>query len=166
MRCSPSECDAWVALCLDAGRSGCGQRRFPENRIVKQWPLGTRLGKLCRGMMTRYRRRAFSSGVAFASLLPLAAISWAQGQPQDRIVATAISDSEVTQLRGNVHPLARAEFDRGKVADSMLLPRITMFFTPSREQQAALSQLLSEQQDRGSPNYHRWITPREFGNRF
>ena len=103
--------------------------------------------------------------MALASLLFLAAISRAQAPPQDRIV-TAIRDAEVKHLEGNVHPLARAEFDRGKVADSTLLPRITMFFTPSPSQQAELSQLLSEQQDRSSPNYHRWIAPPEFGIRF
>ena len=84
---------------------------------------------------------------------------------QDRI-RTPISDSESTQLRGNVHALARAEFDRGKVADSKLLPRVTIFFTPSPSQQTVLNQLLSAQQDRTSPNYHRWITPQEFGIRF
>ena len=89
----------------------------------------------------------------------------AQEVPESRI-RTAISDSDVRQIQGNVHPLARPEFDRGKIADSTLLPRITIYFTPSSSQQAALSQLLSEQQDRSSPNYHRWITPQEFGARF
>ena len=99
------------------------------------------------------------------SLLFVGAISDAQEMPESRIRA-AISDSDVRQIQGNVHPLARPEFDRGKIADSTLLPRITIYFKPSPSQQAALSQLLSEQQDRSSPNYHRWITPQEFGARF
>ena len=32
--------------------------------------------------------------------------------------------------------------------------------------QAALSALLVRQQDPGSPDYHRWLTPEEFGERF
>ncbi len=99
------------------------------------------------------------------SLLFVGAISDAQEVPESRIRA-AISDSDVRQIQGNVHPLARPEFDRGKIADSTLLPRITIYFKPSSSQQAALSQLLSEQQDRSSPNYHRWITPQEFGAHF
>jgi subtilase family serine protease len=99
------------------------------------------------------------------SLLFVGAISHAQEVPESRIRA-AISDSDVRQIQGNVHPLARPEFDRGKIADSTLLPRITIYFKPSSSQQAALSQLLSGQQDRSSPNYHRWITPQEFGARF
>lgn len=98
-------------------------------------------------------------------VLLLAPRSRAQAPLQDRIV-NAVRDSEVTQLRGNIHPLARAEFDRGKAADAMLLPHVSMLFTMTPSQQAALSQLISEQQDRGSANYHRWLTPQEYGARF
>ena len=114
--------------------------------------------------MTVWSGRVFSSIVALAFVLFLTTTSRAQ-TPQERIL-TAVSDSDIRQLRGNVHPLAQAQFDGGKVDDSTLLPRMTMFFAPSPRQQAALSQLLSEQQDRSSPNYHRWITPGEFGIRF
>jgi subtilase family serine protease len=113
-----------------------------------------------------YCRYAYVSRMGvLASLLFAAAISHAQGAPENRIRA-AISDSDVRQVQGNVHPLARPEFDRGKIADSTLLTRVTIFFKPSPSQQEALSRLLSEQQDRSSPNYHRWITPREFGASF
>src|ERR1700758_5150523 len=113
-----------------------------------------------------YRRYAYVCRMGvLGSLLFVAAISHAQGVPEDRI-RTAISDSDVRQVQGNVHPLARPEFDRGKIADSALLPQMTIFSKPSPSQQAALSQLLSAQQDRSSPNYHRWITPQEFGASF
>jgi subtilase family serine protease len=36
----------------------------------------------------------------------------------------------------------------------------------SPAQQAALAQLLKDQQDPSSPQYHRWLTPAEFGDRF
>ena len=36
----------------------------------------------------------------------------------------------------------------------------------SAAQQADLDQLLAEQQDRSSPNYHAWLTPEQFGDRF
>lgn len=101
---------------------------------------------------------------AFLLLVALLAHSQAE-QQQDRILR-AINNSEVRLLHGNLHPLARLEFDRGRMPDSMSLPRITMFFAPSPAQQAALGQLLSQQQDPSSPNYHRWLTPRDFGARF
>ncbi len=36
----------------------------------------------------------------------------------------------------------------------------------SRDQQAALEKLLRDQQDPNSPNYHKWLTPEEYGDRF
>jgi hypothetical protein len=36
----------------------------------------------------------------------------------------------------------------------------------SPAQESALKQLLDQQQDRFSPNYHKWLTPEEFGRRF
>jgi uncharacterized protein (TIGR03437 family) len=43
---------------------------------------------------------------------------------------------------------------------------ITLAMKPSESQQAALERLLQEQQDPASPNYHRWLRPEEFGDRF
>ncbi len=43
---------------------------------------------------------------------------------------------------------------------------ITLVAKPSASQQAALERLLEEQQDPASPNFHRWLTPEEFGDRF
>jgi subtilase family serine protease len=37
---------------------------------------------------------------------------------------------------------------------------------PAAGQQAMLERLLDEQQDRSSPNYHRWLTSEQFGDRF
>jgi subtilase family serine protease len=37
---------------------------------------------------------------------------------------------------------------------------------PSATQQEALSRLLAQQQDPASPNYHRWLTPAEYADRF
>ena len=36
----------------------------------------------------------------------------------------------------------------------------------SDEQEAALRQLLDQQQDKSSPNYHKWLTPDQFGKQF
>src|SRR5258708_33526251 len=36
----------------------------------------------------------------------------------------------------------------------------------SAEQEAALRQLMEEQQSKNSPNYHAWLTPEQFGKKF
>lgn len=44
--------------------------------------------------------------------------------------------------------------------------RVTLVFKMSAAQQADLDALLAGQQDRGSPDYQRWLTPEQYGSRF
>jgi subtilase family serine protease len=88
---------------------------------------------------------------------------WA-AQP-DRIV-DIINSTQTVVLKGNVSPKAQPKYDRGPADPSMKLSFITLLIQPSAEQQAALKQLLAEQQDPSSPNYHKWLTPEQFGQRF
>jgi subtilase family serine protease len=48
----------------------------------------------------------------------------------------------------------------------MRLDYITMVMQPSAEQQANLERLLKQQQDPASANYHRWLTPEQYADRF
>jgi len=91
------------------------------------------------------------------------ASTWAV-QP-DRIVG-AIDSGQVVVLKGTVSPKAQPQYDRGPVQPSMKLPFVTLLIQPSADQQAALKQLLAEQQDPSSPNYHKWLTPEQYGQRF
>ena len=63
-------------------------------------------------------------------------------------------------------PLALETEDIGKVALEMKVPGITIVFRRSEMQEASLKDLLAEQQDPGSPLFHRWLTPEEFASRF
>jgi subtilase family serine protease len=89
--------------------------------------------------------------------------AWA-AQP-DRIVSP-IDNTQTVALKGNVSPKAQPQFDQGPVDPSMKLPFVTLLIQPSADQQAALKQLLAEQQDPSSLNYHKWLTPEQFGQRF
>src|SRR5216684_3379953 len=81
-------------------------------------------------------------------------------------VTDTVDDTNRTVLGGNVHPKARAEFDRGAVADAQPVTRILLVLQRSAEQEAALRQLMEEQQSKNSPNYHAWLTPEQFGKQF
>ena len=85
--------------------------------------------------------------------------------PQSRIVQ-AVDDSRRVTLIGNTHPLARAEFDDGGVADEMQLRRMQLVLQRSPQQEAALKRLLDQQQDTSSSAYHQWLTPEVFGITF
>ena len=81
-------------------------------------------------------------------------------------ITQAVNDSNRVTLRGNVHRLARAEFDRGAVSGSQLATHVALVLKRSDEQEAALAQLLDQQQDKSSPNFHKWLTPDQFGKQF
>ncbi len=89
----------------------------------------------------------------------------AQAVVRPRIAAT-IDESSLTTLRKNTHPLARAEFDRGEAPVSMPAPRILLVLTRSMQQEADLETFLQSVQDPSSANYHKYLTPEEFGKRF
>src|ERR1700694_5557418 len=82
-----------------------------------------------------------------------------------RIIQT-IDEAQLVRLKGNVHPLARQEFDQGVVADSQLINRMLLLLQRSPEQEAALQQLLGEQQNKASANFHKWLTPEQYGKQF
>ncbi len=85
--------------------------------------------------------------------------------PADRVVGR-IDEVQVATLEGNVHPLARPEFDLGAVAGETRLERLVLVLKPSAEQQTALDALVEAQHDPHSPEFHRWLTPGEYGARF
>ncbi len=81
-------------------------------------------------------------------------------------ITQAIDDTQLVRLQGNVHPLARSEFDRGAAADSTPMNRMLLLLQRSPDQEAALRQLMDEQQSKDSPNFHQWLTPDQFGKQF
>jgi subtilase family serine protease len=94
---------------------------------------------------------------------------WAAGAvgqaPVNRIVVP-IDEAQVVTLQGNVHPLARAEFDQGEVAADTRLGQMVLVLEPSATQQAELDALVEAQHGAGSPLFHHWLTPAEYGARF
>jgi hypothetical protein len=98
-------------------------------------------------------------------LLPLLASTLCFAQQPDRITAP-INSSQMVALTGNVHSLAQPRFDLGLADSSKVLYGVTLVFRPSPAQQEDLNNLLDQQQDRSSPNYHKWLTPAQFGERF
>jgi len=78
-------------------------------------------------------------------------------------ITQAIDETQSVRLKGNVHPLARAEFDQGAVSDTTPMKRMMLLLQRSPEQQAALQQFMAEQLSKDSPNFHKWLTPEQFG---
>jgi subtilase family serine protease len=81
-------------------------------------------------------------------------------------IAGPIDETQVVTLTGNVHPLARGEFDLGAVPAETRLDRLVLQLESSPAAQAELDALVEAQHDAASPLFHRWLTPAEFGARF
>ena len=86
------------------------------------------------------------------------------GQPSR--IAGRVDDAHRVALPGSIHPKAQSKNDQGPVDPAMQLGYITLMLRPTPLQQSMLEQLLAKQQDHSSPDYHRWLTPEQFGDRF
>jgi subtilase family serine protease len=78
-------------------------------------------------------------------------------------ITTDVNELSRMTLRGNVPSLARAEFDQGEAEPSTQLTHMRLVLSRSSEQQAALDAYLAQLQDKSSPNYHKGLTPEQFG---
>jgi pseudomonalisin len=86
-------------------------------------------------------------------------------QVKDRITSYIDDDQRVT-LRGNVHPLAQAQYDAGAVAPDFPMEHMLLTLLPDSTQQDILNQLVEAQNNSESPYYHQWLTPEQYGERF
>ncbi len=77
-----------------------------------------------------------------------------------------VNDADVALLPGGVHPRIARALDQGSVPANKSLARMAIFFKPSAAQQSDLNEMLREQLDPASPNYHKWLTPEQYGARF
>jgi len=119
-------------------------------------------------------RNAFSAtGITWKSIgavalliLSLPCLAAAQGSAAAPRIATQIDKAAFTKLVGNTHPLARLQNDQGAVADSQPIRRVLLLLQRSPEQETALRQFMDQQHSKASPNYHRWLTPQQFGQQF
>ncbi len=104
---------------------------------------------------------------ALLTLLSIPALqTFAQSSEAQQRITQAVDESKLTLLKGNTYPLARPEFDRGPAPASQMMETMMLGLKRSPEQEAALDQLMAEQLDHSSPNFHKWLTPVQFGKQF
>src|ERR1039458_2011960 len=111
--------------------------------------------------------RQLSIDLRMLALLVFAGLAVLSPAPAlaDRIPQT-IDNTNMWRLRGSVTPLARLEFDRGKADAALPMPGMRLVFSLTPAQQSSLDMLLAQQQDRASANYHKWLTPEQYAERF
>src|SRR5712671_5822011 len=85
---------------------------------------------------------------------------------QQPLIVHPVNEAQLTVLKGNTHPLARPEFDLGAAPATLPMQRMLLVLKRSPQQESALKKLLDDQQDKHSLNYHKWLTPEQFGQQY
>jgi subtilase family serine protease len=92
--------------------------------------------------------------VVFAALL-YGTFAWAQ-----------TTTGQMTRLAGNTSHKARTELDQGRVPDNLPMNHILLMLRRNNAQEQQLDQFIRRQYDPHSPDFHNWLTPQRFGERF
>lgn len=81
-------------------------------------------------------------------------------------ITSAVDEKNLVTLKGNTHPIAAPQFDRGEAPGSLPMNRMLLELQHAPAQEAAIKQLLAEQQNQGSANFRNWPTPQQYGQMF
>jgi len=81
-------------------------------------------------------------------------------------ITKPVDESRMHTLRGNTRPEAVAENDRGPVSNDFAMDHMLLQLQRPAEQEAAAAAYVESLQDPGSPNFHKWLTPQEFGSMY
>jgi pro-kumamolisin-like protein/subtilase family protein len=103
--------------------------------------------------------------LAIASFLVWSAPAPAQNLSKN-LITREIDENQLVPLPHNTHRLARAEFDRGTAPADLPMSRMILVLNRSADTQHSLDLFLGAQLDESSTQYHKWLTPQEFGQRF
>ena len=86
--------------------------------------------------------------------------------PAPQQIAGRIDESNLQRLPGNPSPSARTTTDLGRVPNDFPQQHILMMLKRGATQQQALDQFMKEQYDPHSANFHKWLTPEQYGSLF
>jgi len=81
------------------------------------------------------------------------------------VITQAIDENRLVTLAGNTRPEAYSQNDLGPVGDDLHLD-MYLQLKRSAERDVAAQQFVESLTDKASPNFHKWITAAEYGQRF
>lgn len=119
-------------------------------------------------MNLRISRVVTAKTVLFASLFCVLVPEAVSASPAQKRLRSNIDDSETFVLKGNTRPVVSSVLaqDVGTVPPSQMMPRMSLYFTRTAAEEADLTQLLKDQQNRRSAQYRKFLTPEQFADRF
>ena len=110
-------------------------------------------------------RNSARLGLAISALFVIAAMTPFAGAAVPSRVRS-ISAQADTPVPNMVSPRVRRATDLGSAPSDKTLDAVTLYLNRTPAQEAALTQLLLDQQNPSSPRFHKWLTPQQFGAQF
>jgi subtilase family serine protease len=99
--------------------------------------------------------------------LSILVVPAAQAQSGQHVLITqSVDESKLVTLAGNTRPEAVAKNDRGLAPSSLALNHMLLQLKRSPEQERELEQYIEQLTDKSSPNFHQWLSAKEFGERY
>jgi hypothetical protein len=77
-----------------------------------------------------------------------------------------IDEGNKIALHGTARPETRTAVDLGEVEPSRMIGPLMVLLKRTPDQQASIEKLLEDQRDPGSPQFHQWLTPEQYADRF
>ena len=105
------------------------------------------------------------SALLFCLLASAAPLAQAQIAARP-LITQNVDEGKLVVLGGNTRPEAKASNDRGAVADDLAMEHMLLQLKRSPEQEAALQKFVEELTDSLSPNFHHWLSAKEFGEKY
>ena len=115
--------------------------------------------------MTRKLLACLSLFFVLGAVVSAATVNTPQPQTVSRITEP-VNDNLRVVLKGNVPRQAQAQHDQGAVPASMAASRLFLVLKHSPTQAQAVREYIDSLQNKSSSNYHKWLTPEEFGARY
>jgi MYXO-CTERM domain-containing protein len=80
--------------------------------------------------------------------------------------AAVTSNTAYVRLERGAHPLARPEYDQGPLDPNRRISNLSVVFKPTPQQMRDRNALRDSLTDPTSPNYHQWLTTKQYAARF
>jgi len=109
------------------------------------------------------KRTLFTIAAGILSLLASASLP---ASAQNRLPQVIPAGSARAAVAHTVNPKVKLATDLGAASADQQLTSMSLRFNMTAAQTAALDQLLANQQNPSSPQYHQWLTPAQFGAQF
>jgi hypothetical protein len=82
------------------------------------------------------------------------------------LITDPIDEHNLVALSGNTRPEATRQNDRGRVPDGYAMPHMFLQMKRSPQAESELRQYIEQLTDKKSPNYHKWLTEQEIGDKY